>query len=288
MPQLTLGGGRQLHYEVYGSDTPDPGLPVVVSCHGGLSTSIDIAPAHEAARAAGVQIAAPDRPGAGGSDPDRKRTVVGWAADVSALADHLGATAIAPFGWSLGGQYALAVASGLPDRVVRTAVVGSVTPFDDETSAEEAGRLDRTLLRLSRRLPPAARLTFRFIHRQASRKPDTFTATLAKGLGDADAAVVRRDGGPDMAAAVAAATRDAQSGVQEYRLWEEPWGFSPADVRGPVRVWQGDDDHLVPMAWAERLEAQLPDAALVRCPGEGHFLAHDRWPEIIGWLATGR
>ena len=58
---VTLADGRDLAYEEYGN--PD-GFPVL-SFHGGLSSRLDAAPAHEAAVLMGVRLLSPDRPGIG-------------------------------------------------------------------------------------------------------------------------------------------------------------------------------------------------------------------------------
>jgi fermentation-respiration switch protein FrsA (DUF1100 family) len=78
---------------------------------------------------------------------------------------------------------------------------------------------------------------------------------------------------PGIAAAAAHALDGGDGMVEEYVAWARPWGFSPADVAGPVTLHQGTRDELVPPAWADRLAAALPDARLERHDGAGHFLA---------------
>jgi pimeloyl-ACP methyl ester carboxylesterase len=288
VPEVVVGGNRRLHYEVYGAATPDPALPLIVSCHGGLLNHLDVSGAHDAATAAGVRIVSADRPGVSGSDLSPDRSVLGWADDVAALADSLGASDLAVLGWSLGGQYALAVAAGLGGRVVRTATVGGVVPVDSSADLAQLSRLDRNLLWLSDHAPPLARLVFGQVGRTARRRPEKALASLAKSVGQADKDVLASEIGPVMVQAMADGARQPEGQVLEYRLWHKPWGFALGDIATPVRVYQGDRDHLVPMAYGERLDAELPQGELVRCPGEGHFLAHTRWPEIIAWLATGQ
>jgi len=53
--------------------------------------------------------------GYGGSDYQRKRTVVGWADDLAALARHLGLERFALAGESGGGPFTLAAAHQLAD-----------------------------------------------------------------------------------------------------------------------------------------------------------------------------
>jgi pimeloyl-ACP methyl ester carboxylesterase len=286
LPEVLIDGRRRLHYELYGAEAPDPALPVIVSCHGGLLNHLDVSGAHDAAVAVGIRIVAPDRPGVGASDFDPDRTVLGWAADVTTLVDELGANQVAAFGWSLGGQYALALAAGMGDRVVRTGVVGGVVPLDSSADLHQMTRLDRNLLWLSDHAPAFGRLAFAQTAGMARRRPEQLAARMAKGLGPADQAVIGSPDGATVVAGMADAGRQPRGQVLEYRLWHAPWGFALGDITTPVRAWQGDDDRLVPMACAERIEAEVPGAELVRCPGEGHFLGHTRWPEIVGWLGA--
>src|ERR1700726_1453146 len=82
---VALPDGRRLAYADWG----DPGGTPVLYFHGGLSCRLDIGFADEQARAGGVRLIAPDRPGIGGSDRAPGRTVAAWADDVAALADAL-------------------------------------------------------------------------------------------------------------------------------------------------------------------------------------------------------
>ena len=89
---VTLPDGRVLAYEEYGIPT---GFPVL-SFHGGLSSRLDAAPAHEAAVAKGVRLISPDRPGMGLSTYQPGRRLIDWPADVTHLTEALGHRASSP------------------------------------------------------------------------------------------------------------------------------------------------------------------------------------------------
>jgi pimeloyl-ACP methyl ester carboxylesterase len=74
--------------------------------------------------------------------------------------------------------------------------------------------------------------------------------------------------------------------VEEYRAWARPWGFTPADVQGPVTIWHGDDDQLVPPAWGGELARALPGARLERVPGAGHFPGYTHTTNVLRSLMT--
>jgi pimeloyl-ACP methyl ester carboxylesterase len=81
---VPLPDGREVAYEEYG----DPAGFPILSFHGGLSSRLDAAPAHDAARAARVRLVSPDRPGMGVSTYQPGRRLLDWPADVDALTRH--------------------------------------------------------------------------------------------------------------------------------------------------------------------------------------------------------
>jgi pimeloyl-ACP methyl ester carboxylesterase len=158
---------RALGYREFG----DPNGQPVVTCHGGLVCSLDVAPFHDAARELGVRIISPDRPGIALSDPASGRTTADWADDVCALIDALGVARTAVLGWSMGGQYALACAARIEDRVTRTVVIAGAVPLDDDTAFAELNSMDRRFTHHRAH----ARLALRVAGRGA-RPPDRRTA----------------------------------------------------------------------------------------------------------------
>src|SRR5215468_9895250 len=79
---------------------------------------------------AGARVITYDRPGYGGSDRHRGRSVVDCVSDVAAIADALGVGRFAVTGGSGGGPHSLAVAARLPERVTRATCDVGVAPFD--------------------------------------------------------------------------------------------------------------------------------------------------------------
>ena len=61
---------------------------------------------HGMARRLGVRVISPDRPGIARSDPQPRRRVLDWPADVAELADQLELATFAVIGWSAGGMFA--------------------------------------------------------------------------------------------------------------------------------------------------------------------------------------
>ena len=108
---ITLPDGRWLRWHEFG----DLGGAPVIYTAGTPVSGLGGRFYDEPARAAGLRWISPDKPGYGGSDYQRKRTVVGWADDLAALARHLGLERFALAGESGGGPFTLAAAHQLAD-----------------------------------------------------------------------------------------------------------------------------------------------------------------------------
>ena len=276
---VRLGDGRAVCYAQYGS----PNGAVVVNAHGGLACRLDVAAADHAARAAGVRLISPDRPGIGGSDPHPGRTFVDWARDVAAVLDQLGVEHFSAMGWSMGGQYAAALAWSLPERVKRVAIIAGALPLTEPGVFAGLPAFDRVYTRLSQRASWLVKPCFAAMALAARGAPTLYGRLAAAQLGDADAEVRRNEGCDEFARMSAEALRRPAGVVEDYRAWMRPWGFTPEDIRVTVDVWGGQQDELVPHAWPSALAHRIPGATLHERPG-GHFLAHLYYPDIFAAL----
>lgn len=275
---VRLPDGRVLGYAEYG----DPGGEVLVSCHGGLTCRLDIRGCDAAARAAGVRVISPDRPGVGLSSRSPGRSLLDWPADVAGLADALGVQRFLVLGWSAGGPYAAACAFALPGRVRAVGLVASSLPPSAATGDTSA--LDRVFSYCSVRAPWLDRIAFRVMGGAARRAPGAFLRLSLAMLDEPSRALARELPPGWFAGAMAGGLRDPAGAVDEYRILGSEWGFGPEQISQPVHLWQGDADSSVPVAWGEWLAARIPHARLTICPGEGHFLALARYPEIFTTL----
>ena len=273
---VRLGDGRSMAYAQYGASDG----AVVVNAHGGLACRLDVAAADDAARTAGVRLISPDRPGIGGSDPQPGRTILDWADDVAAMLDQLGVEHFSAMGWSMGGQYAAALAWALPDRVKRVAIVAGALPLTEPGVFAQLPAFDRIYTRLSQRTPRLVKPCFSAMALGARTAPTLYGRFAAGQLGAAAAAVLRDEGYDEFSRMSAEALRRPGGVVEDYRAWMRPWGFSPEQIAIPVDVWGGQQDELVKPAWPRELARRIPGATLHERPG-GHFLAHLYYPEIL-------
>src|SRR5260370_39172211 len=89
--EVRRGDGSVIAVEVAG----ERGAAPVLFCHGLADSRLSAHLFTQAARELGLRVVAPDRPGAGGTDPRRLRRLAGWA---EGAALGLGALGVAPAG----------------------------------------------------------------------------------------------------------------------------------------------------------------------------------------------
>jgi len=236
----------------------------------------------------GMRYVMVSRPGFGESDPQPGRTLLGFAADVAALADHLGHERFAVAGVSAGGPYALACAHALPDRVAAAGVVSSMSPGCAPDLAPGISPLLRLGLRAVRRLPRACGWAGDGLLMIARRHHGLVARTMMLFAAPADRLVLRDPESREIAVAsfLAAARGGVSRMITDYLLCAGRWGFEPRDVRGHVHLWHGVQDAFVPVGQALELAAALPSVQTALDPGEAHFFYRRRLREILTELVA--
>jgi len=276
MDGIATPDGRLVAYREFGD--PD-GVPVV-NCHGGLLCGLDVEPADSTGRRMGIRLISPDRPGVGFSTNVPNRTTADWAGDVAALADALDLGRFGSLGWSMGGQYALALAALLPDRVSAAVVVAGTPPLT-RSRITQLGETDRRLLHLATDRPRVASLVFRGMGLTARALPGVLERSTRRSLSEPDRRAFDELPQGSFARWMAHAMRQPAGMVEEYLAWARPWGFSLDDVTCHTTIWQGDEDALAPAVWAEQMERAIPDATVRLVAGAGHFVAYRNWPQVL-------
>jgi pimeloyl-ACP methyl ester carboxylesterase len=277
--QVTLSDGRRVSVRQFGAAD---GSPVLILDGAGSRVFARLLDA--AAADAGARLVAPDRPGFGDSDPRPRRTILDWADDATAVADHLELDRFAVLGISGGTPFAIATAARLPDRVTRLGILGGVSPLDDRvfTGASSATKKGYTV---GRRVPVLMHGAFSRLGRQARRNPDRAIGRLfatrpedAHVLDDPDTMAVLRDEFPVMFA-------HPRENAREFRLMARSWGVEPEEVRAPTFLWYGGADTVHPPAMGRLLAERIPDATLSVRPDVGTFRllddAHEHLQALI-------
>jgi pimeloyl-ACP methyl ester carboxylesterase len=262
-----VSSGRKLGYAEYGDHSGKP----LMFFHGGgasrlLGELLDVP-----ARAAGLRVIAPDRPGIGLSENQPGRSLLDWPEDVRELADHLLVEQFGVLGFSAGGPYALACARAIPERLTAAIVVSSMAPPEAPTHGQSG--VTRALLGLSRRFPAVYGGIFATIVRRAQQHPDRFVEQFFVGWPTPDRTVVSR---PDVGRIITQATIEGyraggRSVGWDVALCTRKWPFRLQDITPPVRLWHGEADTIVPTAAARYVAATISQCQSTYCPGEGHI-----------------
>jgi pimeloyl-ACP methyl ester carboxylesterase len=277
---------RALTYAQHG----DPGGRPVFVLHGTPGSRIGPLPRASRLYLQGVRLIAYDRPGYGGSDRLRGRAVAHAAADVADLADALEIERFAVVGRSGGAPHALACAALLPERITRAAALVACAPFalmgphwyDGMTASNvreygtaEAGEaeLEAYLGAQAKAIrdDPESHLPF---DRDDLVRPDRMV------MADYGIRGMLFDNFRE-------ALRLTPYGwIDDSLSLVRPWGFDPASIRVPVRLWHGAEDIYAPVAHTRWLAGRIPRAEAVIQPESGHFGAIEALPGILSWLVT--
>jgi pimeloyl-ACP methyl ester carboxylesterase len=272
---IVLPDGRSLAYAEFG----DPDGRPVLFFHGTPGYRLNPWTTDAELRSVGVRLIALDRPGVGRSTPQPHRLLLDWPEDVRKLADALELERFAVVGFSNGGPHAVACAYKLGPRVSGTALVAPMPPLDEPGALKRIG-VPRWYYPLARRAPWALRALFSALASLAGRDARRTERILLSDMSEPDRQLFAQPGlagrlGADLAGA------GSRGVVDDERLMPLPWGFEPAQVESPVRLWLGKRDELVPAhVWLEQSKG-FPDCNTTVVPGAGHFVIAEHMLEII-------
>jgi len=267
---IALPGGRRAQWWLGGADAG----PLVAFLHGCPDTRRAAMTGDRAAREVGVRLLAVNRPGYGASGlHDSTQTTV--AADLMAVADHVGAETMALLGMSIGGSYAVTAAVAHPDRVRALGLVS--TQFGRHEPGSVADVVERFR-------PEYAE----WVAGIAPEDPDD--AALATrwraALPPPDAALLATLPDPDVAAAAREALAQHDGYLRDAALAFRDWDRTPEEVTCPTHLWYGELDTAAPLAEGEELAGRIPGSCLVVRPGTTHLctlLVH--WQDILEVLS---
>ncbi|WP_166256881.1 alpha/beta fold hydrolase [Marinobacter salicampi] len=272
---LDLPDGRRLAY----ADCGDPeGRPVIFS-HGMPGSRMEAGFFHEQGLAAGFRIIAVDRPGIGFSTRQKRRTLLDYASDVAVLTDQLDLRKFIAMGWSSGGSRSLACAFALPGQVERVVLLSSYTHLEEYPTAGRwfltTGWPGPAVLAFGM---PVFRFAVACMARLARMRSGAYMTQVRKLTSPADRALLQDPGHWRLfhRDQLVCLHSHGRAIAQDLANELSGWGFSLADVRVPVAIYQGTDDPFTPEGFGQHLARHLPWATLERLPGQGHFYFLDK------------
>ena len=248
--------GLRLHVRDVGS-----GPPVVlvngIGAHAGMWQPLENA-------LAGNRLVSFDAPGTGTSQTSIvPRTMAGLADLLGGLVDQIGLESFDMVGYSFGGALAQEFALRFPERVRRLVLAATFPGWGGVP-----GRLE-PLLAMATPLRYYSRSFF-----------ELTTPIIAGGRARQDAGHVRRMW----------QTRAGHAPTvigYSQQLWAlSTWSSLGrlGGIRAPTLVLVGDDDPLIPVSNALLIASRLPDARVLVCEGEGHFLLLDESTAAVAAL----
>lgn len=245
------------------------------------------------------RVLALDLPGFGRSDkPDASYSIPWLAGKVLRFLDALGVARAALVGNSLGGQIALAISLGQPERVERLvlAAPAGVTPWPpvllgiarllDATGAISSGgglpaslpRVPEAMIALACRAvfpePPRRSGLRSDRQKQEGRLADRFTRGLVRAMAS-----------PDYPAAARATLRALRGSLGH------PLGTACSSLTVPTLVVWGERDRILPVAGARLLRKHIDGAELLVYADSGHcpmIDAPERFARDVGRFLAGQ
>jgi len=264
-----LPDGRAIGFAEYGD--PD-GLPVL-ALHGTPGARFMFGLTDEAARARGMRIIAPERPGYGLSDRHHFDTLAETAHDVEAVADALELGRFALIGVSGGGPHAIAAAVLLKERILQMALIAPVGPIAECGDHIRMSHFHHFIFTYLAPSPHAASTFFFGLRTLVDWTPGAAYHLLMQRVTDTDRALLHR---PEVKANLEETIREGlRTGVdgalQDLRLYCGPWDLPLSEIAVPTAMWQGSSDTIVPPDAAFHLAGMLPDCRLEVIEGAGHY-----------------
>lgn len=268
---VTLPDGRVLDV-VAGDAGPRPGM---LFHHGTPGNATRYEAWFAAAEARGLRPVAYSRPGYATSTRNAGRTVASAAADVAVLLDQLGIGEFVTLGGSGGGPHSVACAALLPERCLASAALVTVAPWEAEGLDWWAGMTQSNVDEFSAALAGEPALRDWMAGEGEEYRNITgrdMVAVLGEALPPVDQAVATGEWAEHEAAGIRRALEHGLDGwVDDDLAFAKPWGFDPRDIRVPVRIWQGEEDRLVPWSHGKWLADAIPGARFTLAKGQGHF-----------------
>ena len=279
MKFITLSTGRRLAYAEYG----DPYGTPAFYFHGWPSSGIQGSLMDEAGKEFGLRIISPDRPGLGQSDFHPGRRLLDWPPVIAELAAHVGFDKFHVFGVSGGGPYVLATTHAMPERLLSATIVCGAPPLR-LFGTQDLFWPYRAILVLRRYLTFMMGPVFSTGGRISTQKPgDVPMRWLLGMLSPEDRRVMNRE---EILGVISEgfrqSIRQSVANVQaDADLYLDDWGFDVKDIHHPIHMWHGGKDKNIPMSYAVKLAALIPNVTTHWTDHDGHYsMAVSRSREI--------
>ena len=277
--EIQLRDGRTLGYAEYGSAH---GWPIIF-CHGLRGSRLERPPQHVFESLSRIRLIIIDRPGYGLSSPLLNRGYSDWPNDVEQLLDALGIERCSVLGFSIGGAYAMALSSCLPERILKLGLAGTVAPLSAPIESNSIRPGHKIIANLARFSPTILTDVIELISTDIYRNPERHIDRFMLRSCAPDIALLQK---PELRKLYLQALDEGgrygrRHIAEEMVRLSRDWGFSLGDISCPTFIWHGDEDPTVPIGQVRSLAKCIPDATFTTLPEQGHFFLYGSWHKIL-------
>jgi len=268
MPQFKLRSGRELEVLDNGVDS----TRAIVFHHGTPASASLWSQWFTYAAEAGIRAISYSRAGYGTSDRDFGRSIVSVNKDIAEVLESKGIEKFVAIGWSGGGPHALA--NTLLENNVGAITLAGVGAYGVDDLDFLEGMAQENYDEFGASLQGEDVIQQWFID-NASVFKSAGGAEIREAFGglisDADKKSMEGSFADVIAAAIRSGLAVSFDGwVDDDVAFTKPWGFDLSSISKPVKIWQGDQDFMVPHAHSHWLKKHISTAELTFIPGQGH------------------
>ena len=226
----------------------------------------------EDAASRGIRAISYSRAGYGTSDRNFGRSVLSNNTDISLLLDGKNFSNFVAIGWSGGGPHALA--NTLLDSNVGAITLAGVGAYGVEDLDFLEGMAQENYDEFGASLQGEDVIQQWFID-NASAFKSAGGAEIREAFGGLISETDKKSMEGSFADVIAAAIRSGlavsfDGWVDDDVAFTKPWGFDLSSINKPVKIWQGDQDFMVPHAHSHWVKKHISTAELTFIPGQGH------------------
>jgi len=279
-----LLSGRTISWAEYG----DPGGQPTLFCHAITGCRLLVSEITDNLDRHGIRLIVPDRAGYGFSSSTKADVVEQWLLDMRYFLGELGIESCHVIGHSVGGMYAMALASGLPDKVKRLYLVGSIAPFTEKDDCKTLLPMNRMIFHLARTNQLAARSFLNFAMQNVIKNPESYFELVMKSLPEGDRLTLATNRLKERLIGDFAETN--RQGV--YHMANETlhlfnqWRIEPAQITCPTIIWHGLADRHAPASMMQRFKQSLPNCTeSYWLEDQGFYMLFTQWKNILQHLA---
>lgn len=267
---------------------------VIIHHHGFPASRLEALLARRICKKLGITVIAIDRPGIGLSDFIPNRSLVDIATDVEVVLDHFKVEKCRVLGVSGGTPSAIATAARLKNRVHSLMIVSGVGPMYLPGALTGTNLVNKTVMRISQRLPSSALLVVKTIATVWRYCPWVVPLWFGALLPKSDKEILTEEKARDdlsssgrvLGISTSQALLQGTKGVvADYRLLASRWDGLLDEVEIPTSIWHGTGDTYVPFSMGRILHERIKGSTFRAIEGGGHFMIVNLLPEVLATLA---